>query len=194
MEWEGAFPDDWKSMKAKTPFLELPILEVPGIGTIGHELAILNYIGQQSPAMGGANSKEFVISQQLMNQAEDIYQKLTKLKTGLISGEDAEAFWSDEDEQTHNRNFGIKVFLKLLEGFYANCGGTGGKFTSSGTTVGECKLFATLHTCKLIKDGLLTSYPGLSRLYDRFAAEEKTQAILKGTGKMPGEFAQYFKF
>lgn len=194
MDWEGAFPEDWKTMKAATPFLELPVLEVPELGAIGHELAILNYIGQTSPKMAGADTKEFVVSQQLLQQAEDIYQKLTKLKVGMITGDEAEAFWTDENDQTHNRNFGVRVFLRLLEAFHAKCGVEGGKFTSSGTTVGECKLFATLHTLKLIKDDILTDFPGLSSFYDRFAAEEATQAILNGTGKMPGQFAQYFKF
>lgn len=194
MDWEGAFPEDWKSMKATTPFWHLPILEVPDVGTIGHELAILNYIGHQYPDMGGNSSKDFAISQQLMNQAEDIYQKLSKLKTGYITGEDADAFWTDENEQTHNRNFGVKVFLKLLEAFYANCGGEKGKFTSSGKTVGECKLFSSLHILKLIKADILAAYPGLTAFYDRFAAEEATRTILEGTGKMPGCFSQYFKF
>jgi len=194
MDWEGAFPEDWKSMKATTPFLELPILEVPDVGTIGHELAILNYIGKEYPEMAGSSSKDFIISQQLMNQAEDIYQKLSKLKTGLITGEDADAFWTDENESTHNRNFGVKVFLKLLEAFYTKCGGKAGSFTSSGKTVGECKLFSSLHILKLIKDDILAEYPGLTAFYDRFAAEGATQAVLKGTGRMPGEFGQYFKF
>ncbi|OLQ09190.1 Glutathione S-transferase 1 [Symbiodinium microadriaticum] len=197
LEWEGAFPDDWKTLKPKTPFLELPILETPS-GTIGHELAILNYIGQQSQRMAGHDLTEFAVSQQLLSQAEDMYQKMVKLslqlKTEQITGEEAAAFWTDEDEQTHNRNFGAKVYLKLLEAFYKSSGGTGGKFTSSGITVGECKLFSTLHAMKLAKDDILADYAELSGFYDRFAAEAATQAILKGEGKMPGTFNQYFKF
>lgn len=192
MDWEGAFPD-WKSMKTKTPFRELPVLEIPGIGVIGHEMAILNYIGQGSAEMGGASAKEFLISQQLMNQAEDIYQKLSKVKTGLISGEAADAVWTDENMDTHNRNYGIKVLLQLLEEFYGSCNGIDGKFTSSGKTVGECKLFATIHSLVLIKKDVLSGYPGLSSFYDRFASESATQAILTTGGKMPGVFDQYFK-
>ncbi|CAE7421142.1 GST1 [Symbiodinium natans] len=193
LEWEGAFPEDWKALKPTTPFLELPILETPS-GTIGHELAILNYIGQQSQKMAGVDLTEFAISQQLLNQAEDMYQKLSKLKSGLLSGEEADACWTDENEQTHNRNFGFKVYLKLLEAFYKASGGSGGKFTTSGVTVGECKLFSTLHALKLIKDNILADYPELAGFYDRFAGEDATQAILKGEGKMPGTFDQYFKF
>eukprot|EP00435_Cladocopium_sp_Y103_P007528 s3067_g2.t1 len=190
IEWQGAFPDDWKSLKATTPFLHLPILETEDAGTIGHELAILNYIGQKSQKMGGAGAKEFAISQQLMCQAEDIYQKLVKLKAGIITGADADAFWNDVDEQSHNRNFGVKVYLQLLEAFYKSCGVEGGKFTTSGVTVGECKLFATFHILILIKEDILKDYPGLSSFYTRFASEAATQSILKDGGKMPDAFGQ----
>eukprot|EP00438_Fugacium_kawagutii_P013743 Skav210281 [mRNA] locus=scaffold2977:278301:281350:- [translate_table: standard] len=124
IEWEGAFPADWKTEKQLTPFLHLPMLETEDAGAnlgdstlasfctyrfykqlnrIGHELAILNYIGFKSQKMGGAGAQEFAISQQLMCQAEDIYQKLVKLKTGMITGEEADAFWSAADGETHNR-------------------------------------------------------------------------------------------
>merc|ERR1712217_68093 len=54
IEWVGEFPDDWKGkMKANTPWLELPVLDVPGIGVIGHETAILNYVGRRSKKMDG---------------------------------------------------------------------------------------------------------------------------------------------
>ncbi|CAL1130858.1 unnamed protein product [Cladocopium goreaui] len=190
IEWQGAFPGDWKSLKATTPFLHLPILETEDAGTIGHELAILNYIGQKSQKMGGAGAKEFAISQQLMCQAEDIYQKLSKLKAGIITGAEADAFWNDVDEQSHNRNFGVKVYLQLLEAFYKSCGVEGGKFTTSGVTVGECKLFATFHILILIKEDILKDYPGLSSFYTRFASEAATQSILKDGGKMPDAFEQ----
>ena len=61
----------------RTPWGHLPLLEV-GTLVIGHELAILSFIGRQSCKMGGAGSAEFAVSQQLMSQAEDIYQKIQK--------------------------------------------------------------------------------------------------------------------
>jgi len=194
IEWEGAFPGSWSDLKPTTPWLHLPILETEDAGVIGHELAILNYIGQKSEKMGGAGPKEFGISQQLMCQAEDIYKQLGNLKNGVITGKDAEAFWMAADEKSHNRNFGVKVYLQLLEAFYKTCGAEGGKFTTSGVTVGECKLFATLHSLVLIKADILKDYPGLNSFYTRFASEAPTQSILKDGGKMPDAFGQYFKF
>jgi len=194
IEWEGAFPGTWSELKPTTPWLHLPILETEDAGVIGHELAILNYIGQKSEKMGGAGPKEIAISQQLMCQAEDIYKQLGMLKNGFIAGKDAEAFWEAVDEKSHNRNFGVKVYLQLLEAFYKTCGAEGGKFTTSGVTVGECKLFATLHILILIKADILKDYPGLNSFYTRFASEAPTQSILKDGGKMPDAFGQYFKF
>jgi len=193
MEWQGHNPTDWASMKNTTPWLELPVMEIPGIGMVGHEVAILNYIGSTSPAMGGATPKEFVVSQQLMQEAEDIYKKLAMIKNGMLSAEDAKGFWTMEDASAHNKMFGIKVFLLLLDKFYDKCAAGEGKFTSSGKTVGECKLWTMLHACKLIKDDVLNGFPGVAKFYERFAAEEQTQSILKSGGKMPGPFLQYFK-
>ena len=77
LDFEIANPEDWASMKPTTPWGHLPLLEV-GTLVIGHELAILSVIGRQSCKMGGAGSAEFAVSQQLMSQAEDIYQKIQK--------------------------------------------------------------------------------------------------------------------
>merc|ERR1712228_534610 len=129
-------------------------------------------------------------SQQLMQEGEDIYKTLGKIKQGLKTDAEVEDFWSKDDPSTGNQNFGIKVYLGLLEKFYTKCGVGEGKFTKSGITVGECKLFAMLHACKMIKGGALDGYAGVKAFYDRFAALERTQAILAGTGKMPGVFKQ----
>jgi hypothetical protein len=193
IDWVGEFPGDWKgTMKAETPFLELPVLEIPGIGTIGHETAILNYIGKRSRKMEGETMKDYLISQQIMQESEDIYTKLTLIKREVFSSEEASAFWDKEDPTSHNRDFGLKVFLSLLDKFYTKCNAGDGKFTQSGITVGECKLFTTLHICKLMKDDILDAYLGLKAFYERFLTLEKTQAVMNGTGKMPGVFNKYF--
>eukprot|EP00928_Gymnodinium_smaydae_P010332 TRINITY_DN13888_c0_g2_i1.p1 TRINITY_DN13888_c0_g2~~TRINITY_DN13888_c0_g2_i1.p1 ORF type:complete len:228 (-),score=50.06 TRINITY_DN13888_c0_g2_i1:202-885(-) len=197
LEWEGAFPDNWKEMKSSTPWRELPIMEVPGVGIIGHELAMLNYIASKVPSMNGENEKDFLISQQLMFEAEDIYKSLgakqdTILAKGKISADEDKQFWGEPDMTTHNRNFGIRAYLILLEEFYHKCALGNGKYTSTGNTIGECKLWATLHMLKLIQDDIFQSYPGVAAFYDRFTKESEAQAILTSGGKMPEPFKQYF--
>jgi len=192
IDWVGEFPADWKSIKATTPWLELPTLDVPGIGLIGHEGGILNYIGKRSKKMEGYNMADFLTSQQLYGEAEDIYKRLGLIKGGQMTEEEQTAFWNNEDATTHNKFFGIKVFLGLLDKFYTKCNAGDGKYTKSGITVGECKLFTMLHACKLIKDDCLENYAGVKAFYERFSKLEKTEAVLNGTGKMPGTFNKYF--
>lgn len=194
IEWVGVFPEDWKgTVKATTPWLELPTLDVPGIGLIGHEAAILNYIGKRSKKMEGFNMADYLISQQLMGEGEDIYKRLGQIKNGQLTEEEVMGFWDKEDTTTHNKFFGVKVFLALIDKFYTKCNAGDGKFTKSGVTVGECKLFTMLHACKLNRDDCLENYAGVKAFYERFCNLEKTQAVMTGTtGKMPGTFNKYF--
>merc|ERR1719375_2289871 len=120
--------------------------------------------------MGGADDVEFTASQQLMQEAEDLFKKLAQ-----IQGNDAakEQFWNvpaAEAQSGHNKDFSVSVYLALLEAFYTSCRGAEGKFTSTGTTVGECKLWAILHMCKFIKEDVLDAYPGFIVFYRRFLA------------------------
>ena len=84
------------------------------------------------------------------------------------------------------------MYLKQLEGFFAAAGGSGGKFTASGTTVGECKLFTTLHTLVMIKPDVLAGFGGLEAFHARFLAEKVTADLIASGGKMARPFAQYF--
>jgi len=200
MKWEGHFPKDWAELKSRTPFGELPILEVPDVGMIGHEIAILNYVGSKSQEMRGADDKEFAISQQLLFQSEDIYKKMADVCDTIkvkdkVPKERLAAFWEDADATKHCRDFGVHVYLGKLEAFYRSSGLSSsmpGKFTVSGNTVGECKLFVTLHMLKLIKADILKKYAGLAEFYAKFAAHQKTKDIIDKGGKMPGPFVQYF--
>ena len=89
---------------------------------------------------------------------------------------------------------GVRVYLDSLEKFLASCNGTTtGKYTAYGLTVGECKLFVTLHILKSIQPDVLSGFPGMSAFYERIAALDKTKGVLEGTlDNMPGPFKQYF--
>jgi hypothetical protein len=78
LDWRGEYIEfpDWKGIKPTLTFGCLPVAEVPGVGTLAHELAILNYIGATSLHMRGATTIEFVTSQQLLCMADAMYQKV----------------------------------------------------------------------------------------------------------------------
>ena len=70
----------------------------------------------------------------------------------------------------------IKDHFDNLDKFHASCGtSSDGKFTSSGTTIGECKLFAMLHACVMAKPTALDANPATKAFYERFLKEPQTQ-------------------
>jgi len=198
LEWEGCTVEfeAWPAMKPSTPWRSVPVLTLPDGTTIGHEIAILNYIGRRAPAMAGESDRDFATSQQLLQEAEDIYAKLVALQPTILAKDKptdkVDAFWSKSDATSHNAQFGLSVFLNLLEDFYKSCAAGEGRFTDGGASVGECSLFAKLHMLVMIKEDLLEAYPGLASFYSRFLLEPQTQDIVKAGGKMQKPFAQYF--
>lgn len=194
-------PESWKDMKPHLKWGCLPCLKnLPaehiaafGGGELGQEVAILNYIAARSPEkMKGINLSEELISHQLYGEGEDIYQALVRIKGKMVSDEAALAFWSKDnnDSTSHNRNYGIYVILSLLEKFIKKCG-KDGRFTTSGCTVGECKLWASLHCVCLIDSTVLDEFDGMKKFYTRFCMEKATQAIILGE-RTGGPLTQYF--
>eukprot|EP00438_Fugacium_kawagutii_P014127 Skav213973 [mRNA] locus=scaffold2200:235614:237087:+ [translate_table: standard] len=123
VDWEGEFPSAWKDMKSKTPFGELPVLEVPGHGSIAHELAILHFLAKKVPVLQGADDAEYLTSLQIMQAAEDIYGKLGKYQNTIgvkdkCTLEELQAFWDGADESKHARDRGLNAELSFLEKFY----------------------------------------------------------------------------
>merc|ERR1711871_1486572 len=92
------------------------------------------------------------------------------------------AFWDSADATRHNKDQGLAVFLQLLERCYATCG-DGGRFTRAGCSVGECKLFSSLHVLVMLRPEVLDGFPGLKEFYTRFAAEPATKDFLDTGGK-----------
>ena len=72
----------------------------------------------------------------------------------------------------------MAVYLVLLEKFHGSCGGTAGKYTASGITVGECKLFTMLHCLVMIKPDVLSGYPAVKDFYDAFGVRTTTAWLL----------------
>ena len=67
-----------------------------------------------------------------------------------------------------------------------------GGFTTSGATVGEIKLFATLHLMRAVKPQVLARFPGLERFYERLRAQPLVAWVIEEGGRFPGRPRQYF--
>jgi hypothetical protein len=211
----GEYATRWQGRDKQTnTFGHLPTLEVPGSATIGHEHAILTFIGRIVPEMAGSCIAEEVTSLQLMCEGEDIYRKLGDTRTFChtlhspnflgdnlktlsndpgLTAEQLEQFWKGSNATEHNKQFGISDHLDHIEKFHSLCDtSSDGKFTSSGTTVGECKLFTNLHSCVMARPACLEAHPAVEKFYLAFLELEQTQDIVKTGGKMKRPFEQYF--
>lgn len=174
---------EWLEMKPDTTWGFLPNLEIGGGEKVGSELAILQYLARVvGPSLSGANDVEFRISQELLHQSEELYQKLTTKCPSIMapdkSVEDFEMLWTGADRQAHSNSQGMPVYLTQFEEYYAKVGGAEGKFTSSGITIGEIKLYSTLALLLLIDNGVLENYPGVLQFYLRWDQDKQVKDML----------------
>merc|ERR1712176_1178840 len=199
VEWEvGAGPGskgtgnlwaEWLEMKPNAVWGYLPNLEVPGVDKkIGTELAILNYLGRKYPSLGGETDEDFIISQNLMHQSDELYMKLTKNCPTIMAkdkpADEFKKFWDGDDANTHSNAQGLKVYLSQFEAYMKG----DDKFTSSGTTVGEIKLFATLYLVTLI-DPKISFGAKVAAFMKKFNEDPKVTSVL---GDKYKDAAQYF--
>merc|ERR1719379_2005602 len=110
---------EWLEMKPKTPWGFLPNLTVPGGDDIGSELAILQYIGRKKPLLAGESDKDFAISQELIHQGEELYQKITKFVPTVMEKDKSpdayKNFMTNGDKTTHSAAQGLPVYMGHFE-------------------------------------------------------------------------------
>merc|ERR1712216_680969 len=205
-DWEmGAAPGskgtgniwaEWLEMKWDTTWGFLPNLKM-GEVSVGSELAILQLLAKKRKNLAGFSPDEWLVSQELLHQSEELYQKITSNVPTIMAKDkspDAYAkFMSGADKNTHSSGQGLLVYLQQFEDFYTKRGGKDGKFTRSGTTIGELKLWATLQVVLKVKSDVLDSYPNLSAFTKKLSETPQGKGLLEGTLKnMSGQFPQYF--
>eukprot|EP01063_Lacrimia_lanifica_P008997 TRINITY_DN16043_c0_g6_i1.p1 TRINITY_DN16043_c0_g6~~TRINITY_DN16043_c0_g6_i1.p1 ORF type:complete len:252 (+),score=98.89 TRINITY_DN16043_c0_g6_i1:114-758(+) len=192
-EWElGAKPGDketgdlwgeWLHMKWEQVWGFLPNLQLADGTRVGSELAILQYLARKYPVLAGATDEDFVKSQDLLHQAEELWTKLaTKASTVMQEKPkaDFDAFVNGDDKNTHCSSQGLQVYLWQFDEFFAKRGGTAGGFS-----IGEVKLFAVLAVLETVVSGAVKAdkFPHLKAFYDRVAADPRVQSVLKGAAK-----------
>merc|ERR1719265_774846 len=120
-------------MKPETVWGFIPNLELPGGKKIGCELAILQYIARKAgPALAGAGEDDKLMSQELLHQSEELYQKMAaKMPTIMAPDKDPKAFkewWGNAGQgpavkrgsihgDSHSANQPLPIYLAQLESF-----------------------------------------------------------------------------
>lgn len=189
---------EWLEMKWDTTWGFLPNLKIGGKSEpVGSELAILQYLARKRRSLAGVNDDDWLVSQELMHQSEELYQKLSaKVPTSMAKDKDKEAytaFMAGADKNTHSNAQGLHVYLAQFEEFFTKRGGKDGKFTRSGKTVGELKLFATLQCIVYVKSDVLSNYPNLLAFMQKLSEAPQVKGVLEGTAKnMSGPLPKYF--
>ena len=145
------------------------------------------------------------MSQQLSEEAADIWAKVSRI-TDTVAGkkdlpdleQEREAFWNGaEDDTKHNKKASLAFHLRHLESFYDKVGQPSpeGKFTATGHTIGECRLWVVLHVIvdHIKSESVLDAFPNLAAFYQAILATPECQGLLKDGGKgMPKAFRPYF--
>lgn len=175
---------EWLEMKPACTWKFLPNLVLPDGERIGSELAILQFLARKSTLLAGSCDRDFVISQELVHQSEELYQKISsKVPTIMAKDknpEEFEKFMAGADQTTHSNAYGLQVYLSQFDEFYTKCGGGEGRFTSSGETIGECKLFATLHLLPPLQSSdVFAKFPNVALFYSTFAMKAKVKAVME---------------
>jgi len=192
----GNLWEEWLEMKPDTTWGFLPNLKA-GNKLVGSELSILQFLARRRRSLAGGTEGDWLVSQELLHQAEELYQKYSeKVPTIMAKDKDKaafEAFMEGGDKTSHSNAQGLQVYLGQFEEFFSKQGREDAKFTRLGQTIGELKLFATLEMIVKVKAGVLEGYPNLLAFTQRLRETPQVKGVLEGTAKnMKGPGTQYF--
>ena len=200
LPWSGnatlgfTIAEHWKALKPQTPFGQLPLLTV--LGPDGFELAqttaivnCIDQLAQTNPTTNRDGVKGFARSQQLIAEAEDIYNLMVKFLPTLYKRLSDEAVVTSKGTAADYATFWSELLPKQLAHLerLTPLGEQGSSLYSSG----ELYLFAMLHQAHLVCDTIFAATPTLGEWYARLRADHRTQRVLNGESPM-GELAQYF--
>eukprot|EP01006_Ploeotia_vitrea_P057780 TRINITY_DN68248_c0_g1_i1.p2 TRINITY_DN68248_c0_g1~~TRINITY_DN68248_c0_g1_i1.p2 ORF type:complete len:216 (+),score=46.05 TRINITY_DN68248_c0_g1_i1:34-648(+) len=155
--------DAWPATKATTTFGQLPIMKDDGV-ECAQSLAICHYIAKKGGLLGDTDA-DYVMSEQILQHAEDIYAALIKNNPRLTQKEKLPSY----------DDFWAKDVPAMLAGYEKLV--KDGKFTSK-VTLGECGAFWALELMVSLKPACLDGTPGVKAFYDRFAGEDAGKKYL----------------
>jgi len=199
-EWELESPGfgDWGSLKWRTTWGFMPNMKLEDGSAVGSELAILQYLARKYPQLAGETDADFVNSQNLLGQAEELWSKLAAHSASpMAADKSVEAFdaWvAGNAKDTHSAKQGLQVYLWQFEDYYGKNGGSDGKFTTSGLSIGEIKLFSVLAALLSVVPGALDKYTNVKAFYTRVGADPRVAAVAQGkAANMSKPFSTYLR-
>merc|ERR1712217_855303 len=123
---------------------------------------------------------------ELVHQGEELYQKLTKNTPTCFAPDGKkechEKFFCGCDPNTHSNDQGLLVYFDQFDKYIATWGNGSDRYTSSGTTIGELKVFSSVYLAQLVDPKL--QLPGkLDAFMKRLHADPKVRKVLDETLK-----------
>lgn len=147
---------DWPGMKDKTPFGQLPYLE-DGDVKMGQSMAIARYLAKKA-GLQGDNDKDFAMSEQLIEESNDIYTVLARAK---YSPDDKTEAWNNALQVTIPQHFA--QLENLLHGDYFG----------SKLLVGDLAVYSIINIILDLDSHVLDKTPRLKAFYERMNGDSR---------------------
>lgn len=147
--------DQWPEYKNKTPFGQLPVLEIDG-QQVAQSRAIARYLAKKFNLVG-KNDLEALKCDELIDTIEDFLQKGLKY---FLENDPAQ-------KEIHRKKFFEEDIPYYLEKFEAIVSKNGGYTVGSQLTWSDFQFAGTLAELEKHHAGLLKPYPALSGLIDK---------------------------
>jgi glutathione S-transferase len=160
--------ENWQAMKPKTPFGQVPVLEIDGV-QVAQTKAIARYLGKEFN-MAGRNNLESAKADMLVEGAEDVGAHMRPVFREKDPEKKKELF-----EVVKNDH--ITPFLKRYEHFLEESGT--GYFVNDQITWADVFLFDTLQKWEKRHSELLQNYPKLRQFVEKVASNPRIKAWIE---------------
>ena len=196
LSWNGPktlnwSPTEWKVLKPTTTFGQLPLLKTKEGIQINQSTAVVNWIAKKAgEKLSGANEKDWVISQMLIAEGDELYAKLQQHQpTIYVELSRPDKFKGTPEQHSKWWSDWVVNHFQFLERMLVD---DNINFTSTGFTVGELMLFSYLHQMYLVMPlDMFANTPKLKKWYESMVTHETVKFVLSGNSNF-GRLKQYF--
>ncbi|KAL6050692.1 Glutathione S-transferase P [Balamuthia mandrillaris] len=159
-QWVTDF--DWATMKPTTPFGQLPYL-VDGDVSLAQSMAIARYLAKKA-GLQGATDADYAMSEQLIEEQNDIYSILAKANNAQ----------NKHEAYDQALTVDIPKHLDLLEKLLGE-----NEYFASSVTTGDLALFSVFNIILDFDSKAFDNYPKLKGFYDRLSGHSGVKRFLE---------------